>query len=119
NASHDRALSTRFIGSAMSPSAMMAALTLPPKAMPKYFGADAAAHDARKNIVAWLASLEAIADVRGAANVPGASADEGKEIFDAYGCKSCHASGIGDFAGKNSEDFIAIYMQNPTRVRRH
>src|ERR1019366_8893585 len=48
NASHDRALSTRFIGSAMSPSAMMAALTLPPKAMPKYFGADAAAHDARK-----------------------------------------------------------------------
>ncbi|MEO7112352.1 MAG: c-type cytochrome [Polyangiaceae bacterium] len=119
DASHDRALPLRWLSAAANPTAFMAALTSPSKGMPIFFGNDAEGKAARKNILAWLTSLAPPTDVRGVANVPGASADEGKEIFDAYGCKSCHAAGLAEFTGKNREDFIAFYMQNPARVRPH
>ncbi len=117
DASHDRALPMRWLSAAADATALMAALADPPKVMPKFFETGAEARAARKNVVAWLTSLAAPNDVRGIANVPGASADEGKEIFDAYGCKSCHATGLSDFAGKNTEDFVALYIQNPARIR--
>ena len=116
NASHDRAPPLAWLASATTPSSMMTALTAPPKAMPKFFSAEAASRDARKNIVAWLVSLDAPFDVRGAANVPGASADEGKVMFTAYGCVACHATGFVDFPAKNSEDFIASYIQYPKAI---
>lgn len=117
DASHDRALPMRWLSAAADPIALMSALKDPPRAMPKFFQRDD--DDARKNIVAWITSLDVPPGVQGAANVPGASADEGKEIFDAYGCKSCHANGLVEFAGKNSEDFVAFYMRNPARLRHH
>jgi mono/diheme cytochrome c family protein len=119
DASRDRALPLRFLPAAANPTASMTALASPSQGMPIFFGMDAEGKAARKNIVAWLTSLAPPTDVRGVANVPGASADEGKEIFDAFGCKGCHAAGLSEFAGKNSEDFIAFYMQNPTRLRHH
>ncbi len=117
DASHDRALPMRWLSAAADPNALMSALSDPPKAMPKFFQANES--DARKNVVAWLTSLAPHSEVQGVANVPGASADEGKEIFDAYGCKGCHTNGLAEFAVKNSEDFVAFYMQNPSRVRQH
>ncbi|MDB4993750.1 MAG: putative octahem cytochrome c [Myxococcaceae bacterium] len=55
------------------------------------------------------------AKVRGYANVPGASADEGEEIWKALGCRSCHA----EIGGHATEDFLAYYIEDPARVWAH
>ena len=53
--------------------------------------------------------------VRGHANVPGSSKEEGEQIFRASGCPSCHADAAAIGAPSN-EDFIAYYAQDPSRV---
>jgi cytochrome c551/c552 len=71
--------------------------------------------------------------IAGYANVPGASAGDGKAIFDAYGCRGCHATAeddlpvawrrrerdiapnLGNIGSKASEDWIAYWVENPTR----
>jgi cytochrome c2 len=71
--------------------------------------------------------------VAGYANVPGANATEGKQIFDAYGCRGCHvtseenlppawrhrerdiAPDLANVGNKMSEDWIAYWVENPSR----
>jgi cytochrome c2 len=71
--------------------------------------------------------------IAGYANVPGASAEDGKAIFDSYGCRGCHATveddlppawrarerdiapNLGNIGSKASEDWIAYWAENPTR----
>jgi cytochrome c2 len=71
--------------------------------------------------------------IAGYANVPGASAADGKAIFDAYGCRGCHATAeddlptpwrrrerdiapnLGDIGSKANEDWIAYWVENPSR----
>jgi cytochrome c5 len=62
------------------------------------------------------AAKEALGDrVRGRANVPGSSREEGEQIFRASGCPSCHADAAAIGAPSN-EDFIAYYVEDPSRV---
>ncbi|MEO8878761.1 MAG: c-type cytochrome, partial [Polyangiaceae bacterium] len=116
DASHTRAPSASWLASTVTPAALMATLAAPPKAMPKLFAQHDAPMAARKNLVAWLTSLTPPSDLRGAANVTGANAEEGKSMFTAFGCTACHAAGFGDFPARNSEDFIALYIQHPKRI---
>jgi cytochrome c2 len=69
----------------------------------------------------------------GYSNVPGASAEDGKAIFDAYGCRGCHATSeenlpvawrrrerdiaptLANIGSKVSADWIAYWVENPTR----
>ena len=69
----------------------------------------------------------------GYANVPGASAEDGKAVFNAYGCRGCHATSqenlpsawrhrerdiapnLGNIGSKMSEDWIAYWVENPSR----
>jgi cytochrome c2 len=71
--------------------------------------------------------------IAGYANVPGASAEDGKAIFDAYGCRGCHATAeenlpvawrrrerdiapnLGNIGSKVSVDWIAYWVENPSR----
>jgi cytochrome c551/c552 len=71
--------------------------------------------------------------IAGYANVAGASAEDGKAIFDAYGCRGCHATteddlppawrrrerdiapNLGNIGSKVSEDWIAYWAENPSR----
>lgn len=112
-ASHDVALPVRWISTASNPSEAMRAIVSPPPGMPKLVASD----DEAKDLVAWLWSFGESDTVRGYANVPGATAEEGAELFAAIGCTSCHAKGRADFPRARSEDFLAFYMENPRRVR--
>jgi cytochrome c2 len=71
--------------------------------------------------------------VAGYANVPGASAEDGKAIVEAYGCRGCHATAeenlppawrkrerdiapdLVNVGSKMSEDWIAYWVENPSR----
>ncbi len=61
------------------------------------------------------------------ANVTGASADEGARLFSALGCAACHAddaqqlaaplaTSLADIGRKSTDDFLAIYLRDPSRV---
>ncbi len=69
----------------------------------------------------------------GYSNVPGASAEDGKAIFNAYGCRGCHATAeenlppawrrrerdiapnLGNIGSKVNVDWIAYWAENPSR----
>jgi cytochrome c2 len=71
--------------------------------------------------------------IAGYANVPGASVEDGKATFDAYGCRGCHATSeenlpvawrrrerdiapnLGNIGSKASVDWIAYWVENPSR----
>ena len=71
--------------------------------------------------------------VAGYANVAGATAEDGKAIVEAYGCRGCHALAeenlptawrqrerdiapdLANIGSKVSEDWIAYWVENPTR----
>jgi cytochrome c2 len=71
--------------------------------------------------------------IAGYANVAGASAEDGKALFDAYGCRGCHATteenlpvawrrrerdiapNLGNIGSKASADWIAYWVENPSR----
>ncbi len=76
--------------------------------------------------------------VQGYADVPNSSAEKGKQIFEAYGCQGCHARSESDTAdeklpaawrnrerdiaptlanmgGKTTADWIAYWVENPSR----
>jgi cytochrome c2 len=76
--------------------------------------------------------------VKGYANVPGATAEKGKIVFESYGCQGCHARADGDtaeeklpdtwrgrerdlaptlsnLAEKTTADWIAYWVENPSR----
>lgn len=71
--------------------------------------------------------------ITGYANVPGATAEQGKAVFNAYGCRGCHATSqdnlppawrrrerdiapnLGNVGSKMSEDWIAYWAENPSR----
>ena len=73
-------------------------------------------------------------DIARQANVPGASAEDGKAIFDAYGCRGCHATTEHDLpeplrhrerdaapslaraGSKLSEDWTAYWVMDPARA---
>jgi mono/diheme cytochrome c family protein len=114
DASHDRAVPLRWLSATADPTALMGALKDPPPTMPRFFGDGDG--DARKNVVAWITSLDAPASLQGAANVPGASADDGRWMAKELGCLACHANNFGDISRENREDFIAVYIQNPKRI---
>ncbi len=117
NASHDRALPVSWMASAMTPTFAMQHLAIEPATAATLEGSDAAALEARKDVVAWLWSKDENR-VRGYANVPGASREEGAEIYDAYGCSACHGSASSaTFPAQERDDFAAYYIQNPQRAR--
>ena len=115
NASHDRALPMSWMASALTPTFAMKQLAVEPATQPMLATDDAAAREAKKDVIAWLWAKDADR-VRGFANVPGASHDEGKDIFDTYGCHACHGNGADVFSAERSEDFIAYYTQDPQAV---
>jgi cytochrome c2 len=71
--------------------------------------------------------------IAGYSNVPGATAEDGKAIFDAYGCRGCHATSeenlpvawrrrerdiapnLGNIGSKVTVDWIAYWVENPSR----
>lgn len=76
--------------------------------------------------------------VAGYANVPGASAEKGKKIFEAYGCQGCHARSekdtpeeklpeawrnrerdiaptLANMGAKTTADWIAYWVEDPSR----
>src|SRR6185436_18331231 len=76
--------------------------------------------------------------VQGYADVPGATAERGKLLFEAYGCQGCHARSDGDMASeklpepwrsrerdvaptlanmgeKTTADWIAYWVEDPAR----
>ncbi|MEZ4302746.1 MAG: c-type cytochrome, partial [Polyangiaceae bacterium] len=77
-------------------------------------------------------------EIKGYADVPDASAELGKTVFESYGCQGCHARADGDTAGeklpepwrsnerdhaptlsnlanKTTADWIAYWVENPSR----
>lgn len=77
-------------------------------------------------------------DVAGYADVPGATAEKGKIVFESYGCQGCHARSDGDTAeeklpepwrsrerdvaptlanmgAKTTADWLAYWVENPSR----
>ncbi len=73
------------------------------------------------------------AQVQGYADVPGATAEKGKVYFESFGCQGCHATSDADvpepwksrerdiaptlanMAGKTTADWIAYWVENPSR----
>jgi mono/diheme cytochrome c family protein len=78
------------------------------------------------------------ADVKGYADVPGATIEKGKKAFESYGCQGCHARSdedtaeeklpeawrsrerdiaptLANMAGKTSADWIAYWVEEPSR----
>ena len=71
--------------------------------------------------------------VKGYAEVPDATAEKGKEYFEAYGCQGCHATSeenlpdawknrerdiaptLSNLAGKTTADWIAYWVEEPNR----
>lgn len=73
--------------------------------------------------------------ISGYADVDGASAEEGKKVFEAYGCQGCHATidggaelpkawrererdlapTLSNLAAKANPDWIAYWVENPSR----
>ncbi len=71
--------------------------------------------------------------VNGYSNVPGATAEDGKAIVEAYGCRGCHATtednlppawrhrerdiapDLANIGSKTSVDWIAYWVENPSR----
>ncbi len=101
----------------------------PSGAMPRFFEGR---RDDALSITAYLlspamkkdASLRE--DAEHGANVTGASADEGARLWTALGCASCHAEdsrgegglapSLADVGRKSTEDFLATYLRDPSRV---
>ncbi len=77
-------------------------------------------------------------EVEGYANVPGATVEKGKKIFESYGCQGCHARSdkdmpnevlpdawkqrerdvaptLANLGGKTTADWIAYWVENPAR----
>ena len=77
-------------------------------------------------------------EIQGYADVPGASAEKGKIVFESYGCQACHARTDGDkgeeklpepwrsrerdiaptlanMGGKTTADWIAYWVEEPAR----
>jgi cytochrome c2 len=73
------------------------------------------------------------ATVQGYADVPGATAEKGKVYFESFGCQGCHAVSdvdvpepwksrerdiaptLANMAGKTTADWIAYWVENPSR----
>jgi cytochrome c551/c552 len=73
------------------------------------------------------------ARVQGYADVPGATAEKGKVFFESYGCQGCHATSdaelpepwkgrerdvaptLANMAGKTTADWIAYWVESPSR----
>src|SRR5262249_41245551 len=76
--------------------------------------------------------------ITGYADVPGATAEKGKQIFESYGCQGCHARSdkdqadeklaepwrsrerdiaptLANMAGKTTADWIAYWVEDPAR----
>ncbi len=71
--------------------------------------------------------------VQGYADVPGATAEKGKVVFESYGCQGCHATTdtnppepwksrerdiaptLANMGGKTSADWIAYWVESPSR----
>ncbi len=71
--------------------------------------------------------------IKGYADVPGATAEKGKLIFESYGCQGCHATtdvnppepwrsrerdiapSLSNMGGKTTADWVAYWAENPAR----
>ena len=71
--------------------------------------------------------------VKGYADVPGATAEKGKVIFESYGCQACHATSdvdlpepwksrerdiaptLANMGGKTTADWVAYWVEQPNR----
>ena len=98
-----------------------------PKSRPSALSAQAAGSTAP------MSDKRLAEQIAGYANVAGASAEDGKLVFDSYGCRGCHATSeenqppalrarersiapsLSNVGNKMNEDWLAYWVENPSR----